>query len=88
MPNAEVYEKWEIDEEDQDVDFIYLYEPDEEDGNCLENFDEIYSEEKIYKEVDNDKQEDNNAQEDNDNHNNNNNNNYNNDQYLKDVAEL
>jgi len=76
LPNAEVYEEWEKDDKDQDVDFIDLYESDEEDGNSAEDSDEIYGEEKIYEEEDNDKEEDN--DDDND---------YDNDQYLKDVRE-
>ena len=47
LPNPEVHEEWEEDE-DQDVDFIDLYESGEEDGNGLEDSDEIYGEERIY----------------------------------------
>ncbi|PUU79256.1 hypothetical protein B9Z19DRAFT_1125531 [Tuber borchii] len=46
--NAEGYEKWEEDGEYQDVDFINLYEPEEEDDNGLKDSDEIYGAEKIY----------------------------------------
>jgi len=76
LPNAEVYEECEEEEEDQDVDFIILYESDEEDGNSSEDSDEIYGEEKIYEEEDNDEKEDNDNDYD-----------YDNDQYLKDVGE-
>ncbi|PUU77799.1 hypothetical protein B9Z19DRAFT_1065567 [Tuber borchii] len=50
LPNAEVYEKWKEDEDDQDIDFIDLYESDEEDGNGSEESDGIYGEGIIYKE--------------------------------------
>ena len=33
LPNAEVYKEWEEDEEDQDVDFIDIYESGDEGGN-------------------------------------------------------
>jgi len=80
LANAEVYEGWEEDEEDQDVDFIDLYESDEEDGNSSEDSDEIYGEEKIYEEADNNEEEDNDNDNDYDND-------YDNDHYLKDVGE-
>ncbi|PUU76136.1 hypothetical protein B9Z19DRAFT_1130178 [Tuber borchii] len=58
---------WE-DEEDQDVDFIDLYESDEEDGNGSEDSHEIYSEEMIYEEEeDKEDKEDDNSDNDNDN---------------------
>ncbi|PUU72836.1 hypothetical protein B9Z19DRAFT_1069456 [Tuber borchii] len=63
-----VYEKWEEDEEDQDVDFIDLYESDEEDGNSSEDSDRIYGEEMIYKEEEEEEEEtDNHVDDDNDN---------------------
>jgi len=33
LPKAEAYKEWEEDEEDEDVDFINLYEPGDEGGN-------------------------------------------------------
>ncbi len=45
LPNSEVYEEWEEDEEDADVDFIDLYESGDEGGNDSEDFDEVYGEE-------------------------------------------
>jgi len=47
LPNAEVYEGWEADEEEQDVDFIDLYESGDEGGNGSEDSDEVYGEEEI-----------------------------------------
>ncbi|PUU81092.1 hypothetical protein B9Z19DRAFT_1122614 [Tuber borchii] len=49
LPNAEGYDEGEEDKEDQYVDFIDLCESDEEDGNVLEESDEIYGEERITK---------------------------------------
>ena len=40
LPKVEVHEEWEEDE-DQDVDFLDLYESGEEDGNGSEDSDEI-----------------------------------------------
>ncbi|PUU82447.1 hypothetical protein B9Z19DRAFT_1120778 [Tuber borchii] len=67
LPNAEVYEEWEKDEEDQYVDFIDLYESDEEDGNGSEDSDEIYGEEMIYEEEKKEEEEEMDNDSDNDN---------------------
>ncbi|PUU80000.1 hypothetical protein B9Z19DRAFT_1124330 [Tuber borchii] len=56
-PNVEVYEEWKEDEEDQDVDFMDLYESDEEDGNGSEDSEEIYGEEMIYEEEEQEEEE-------------------------------
>jgi len=45
LPNAEDYEGWEKDEEDEDVDFIHLYESRDKGGNGSEDSDEVYGEE-------------------------------------------
>jgi len=47
VPGGEVYEEWEADEEDKDVDFIDLYESGYEGGNSSEDADEVYGEEEI-----------------------------------------
>jgi len=47
LPNAEVYEGWEEDEEDEDVNPIALYESGDEDGNGSADSDEVYGEEEI-----------------------------------------
>jgi len=47
LPNAEVHEQWEEDQEDEDVDFINLYESGDEGGNGSEDSDEVYGEEEI-----------------------------------------
>ncbi|PUU72496.1 hypothetical protein B9Z19DRAFT_1137419 [Tuber borchii] len=52
-----VYEEWEEDEEDQDVDFINLCESDEEDGNGSEDSDRFYGEEMIYEEGEEEEEE-------------------------------
>ena len=83
LPNAEVHEEWEEDE-DQDVDFIDLYESGEEDGNGSEDCDEIYGEERIYEEEDDDEQED--DDDDDDDGDDDNDHDYDNDQYLRNVA--
>ena len=44
LPNAEVNEEW---EEDEDVDFIDLYESGDEGGNGSEDSNEVYGEEEI-----------------------------------------
>jgi len=44
LPNAEVYKEW---EEDEEVDFIDLYESGDEGGNGSEDSDEVYGEEEI-----------------------------------------
>jgi hypothetical protein len=77
LPNAEVYEEWEEDEENQDVDFIDLYESGEENGNGSEDSDEIYGEETIYEEEEDESDD---GDDDNDDD-------YNNDEYLKEVGE-
>jgi hypothetical protein len=57
LPNAEVYEEWEQDEEDQDVPFVDLYESGDEDGNGSEDSDEVYGEEEIYEEEEEEEEE-------------------------------
>jgi len=47
LPNAEVHEEWEKDEEDEDVDFIYLYESGDEGSKGSEDSDQVYGEEEI-----------------------------------------
>jgi len=47
VPNAEVYEEWEVDEEDGDVDFIDLNESGDEGGHGSEDSDKVYGEEEI-----------------------------------------
>ncbi|PUU82644.1 hypothetical protein B9Z19DRAFT_1120410 [Tuber borchii] len=49
LPDAEVYEEWEEDEQNQDVDFMDLYDSEKEDRNAAEDSDEIYGEELIKK---------------------------------------
>jgi len=61
LPNAEVDEEWKEDEEDEDVEFINLYESGDEGGNASEDSDEVYGEEKI----DEDDEEDVEGEEDN-----------------------
>ena len=43
--NAEVYEEWEEDDEDGDVDFIDRYESADQDGDGSEDSDDVYGEE-------------------------------------------
>jgi len=45
LPNAEVYEQWEDDKENDDVDFIDLYESGNKGGNGSEDSDEVCVEE-------------------------------------------
>lgn len=45
LPNAEVYEEWEEDDENGDVDFIDLYESEDDNGNGSEYSDDVYREE-------------------------------------------
>jgi len=47
LPNAEVYKEWGEDEQDDDVNFINLYESGDEGGNASEDSDEVYGEEEI-----------------------------------------
>jgi len=47
LPNAEVYEEWEEDEEDAEGDFIDLYVSGDEGGNGSEDSDKVYGEEEI-----------------------------------------
>jgi len=54
LPNAEVYEEWEADEEDADVDFIDLSESGDEGGNGSEDSKEVYREEEIDEDDDED----------------------------------
>jgi len=49
LPNAKIYEKLEVDEEDEHVDFIDLYESGDEGGNGSEDSDEVYGEKEIEK---------------------------------------
>ncbi|PUU81097.1 hypothetical protein B9Z19DRAFT_1122624 [Tuber borchii] len=69
LPDAEVYVKWEDDEDTQNVDFMDLYESDKEDGNGSEDSDKIYGEEMIYKEEEEEEEETDNYSHDENDHN-------------------
>ena len=47
LQNAELYQEWEEDEEDEDGDFINLYESADEVGNGSEDSDKVYGAEEI-----------------------------------------
>jgi len=54
LPNAEVYEEWEEDAEDKEVNFMDQYKSGDEGGNGSEDCDEVYGAEEIDKEDDED----------------------------------
>jgi len=54
LRNAEVYEEWEQDAEDEDVNCIDIYESGEEGGKGSEDSDEVHGEEEIDEEDDED----------------------------------
>ena len=45
LPNAEVYKEWKEDDKNGDVDFIELYESEDENGDGSEDSDDVYGEE-------------------------------------------
>jgi len=47
LPNAEAYQEWEENQNDEDIDFIDLYESSDEGGNGSEDSDNVYEEEEI-----------------------------------------
>jgi len=54
VPNVEVYKEWEEDADDEDVDFINIYESGDEGGNGPEDSDEVCGAEEIDEDDDED----------------------------------